>query len=170
MTDGVEIRRLGPDDAAAYSALRREMLLDTPAAFGSVPGEDWYDTPESAREEMERPEGEIFAAVGEDGALLSVVGLKRQTRTKRGHCAFVWGVYTTPAARGQGLGGRVLDAVLEFARSLDGVELLQLSVSTDTPGAQRVYERAGFVPWGREPRSMRLGDRRIDEVHMWRPL
>jgi ribosomal protein S18 acetylase RimI-like enzyme len=48
-----------------------------------------------------------------------------------------------PAARGRGLGTRLLEALLEIARA-DGHRAISLSVEPDNP-ARRLYERAGFV-------------------------
>jgi ribosomal protein S18 acetylase RimI-like enzyme len=49
-----------------------------------------------------------------------------------------------PAARGRGIGAAVLEAVDELARRLDCCKVT-LEVRSDNAGAQRVYERAGFV-------------------------
>ena len=48
-----------------------------------------------------------------------------------------------PAARGLGLGGRLVDECLEFARSA-GYSKMKLSTFSVLTGARRIYERAGF--------------------------
>jgi ribosomal protein S18 acetylase RimI-like enzyme len=48
-----------------------------------------------------------------------------------------------PAARGRGVGTRLLDGLVEVARA-DGHRAISLSVEPDNP-ARRLYERAGFV-------------------------
>ena len=63
----------------------------------------------------------------------------------------------------------MLEAAIQHGERLDGVEILQLSVSVEAPGARRLYESLGFTAWGREPRAVRVGERQVDEVHMWRP-
>jgi ribosomal protein S18 acetylase RimI-like enzyme len=51
-----------------------------------------------------------------------------------------------PAERGNGLGGRLLDAVFEELRRL-GVEEIALAVMEGNDGAARFYERRGLVPY-----------------------
>ena len=46
---GYSYRRLRPDDAETLSALREEMLLDTPLSFLGAPGEDLGTRPEVNR-------------------------------------------------------------------------------------------------------------------------
>jgi GNAT superfamily N-acetyltransferase len=53
-------------------------------------------------------------------------------------------IATTPAARGQGLGTRLLEALAREARRT-GFPALSLSVGPSNP-AMRLYARLGFVP------------------------
>jgi len=41
-----------------------------------------------------------------------------------------------------------------------------LSVSHHATAAIRLYERAGFVEWGREVAAARTGEVFMDEIHM----
>ena len=52
-------------------------------------------------------------------------------------------MFTVPAARGQGIAGRVLDALEDVARSL-GVETIQLETGPLQPAAIAFYENRGF--------------------------
>lgn len=54
-------------------------------------------------------------------------------------------VGVVPAARRQGLGAALLDAVLEAARGA-GARRFFLEVAADNDGARLLYERAGFSP------------------------
>lgn len=168
-------RRLGPQDADAYAALRREMLLDSPWAYGSAPGDDPMCTPDGLRGYLTHPEKAIFAAWERDPAsgaekILAVAGVFRIERVKRRHVAYVWGVYVIPAARGRGLGRGVVVAAIEAARAWDGVACVSLSASENSKAAQALYKSLGFVPWGIEPDSVRIDGRSYGEVFMQRPL
>jgi ribosomal protein S18 acetylase RimI-like enzyme len=55
------------------------------------------------------------------------------------------GIAVAPAARGSGIGSRLLEAVAAFARE-HGYSAVQLAVVDSNPGARRLYERVGFVP------------------------
>jgi ribosomal protein S18 acetylase RimI-like enzyme len=64
-----------------------------------------------------------------------------------GRDAFLDELYLRPAARGHGLGARVLDALATELAAL-GVVALHLEVMPDNP-ANRLYARAGFKDRGR---------------------
>ena len=57
------------------------------------------------------------------------------------------------------------------ARTWPGVNSVGLSVSENSGAARRLYERLGFIAWGREPDCLHLPDgRAFAEIHMYRPL
>jgi ribosomal protein S18 acetylase RimI-like enzyme len=58
-------------------------------------------------------------------------------------------VFVAPDRWGEGLGGRLVDAVLEEARLL-GYERAQLWTQRDNARARRLYEGRSFKPSGRE--------------------
>ena len=75
-------------------------------------------------------------------------------------------MYLRPDARGQGTARRLLDAVIDHARGLDGVTMLGLTVSETAAPARRLYESAGFDIWGLEPQAMRIAGQTTREYHM----
>lgn len=159
------IRQLTIEDAAELFELRRESLADTPLAFGSSLEDDLAATVEATRELLERkPQTIVFGAF--DPHLVGSAGLYRSTKVKARHKLHVWGVYVTPAHRRRGLARQLLRAIVAYARTAPGVDWLQLGVSASTPGAQRLYERAGFVRWGTEPEALDHEGRRADEHFM----
>lgn len=146
------LRRLAPEDAAAFRALRLDALRQDPAAFGS-----------SLPEEAQRPLswfGEtlagaaVFAAEEAPGRLLGMLAWRRASLLKRRHIGHVWGMYVRAEARGQGLGGALLGAVIADARQQ--VSLLQIMVGEGNPTARRLYEAAGFTVYGTELASLRV--------------
>jgi ribosomal protein S18 acetylase RimI-like enzyme len=70
--------------------------------------------------------------------------------------AFLTELYLEPAARGQGLGARVLAAIEEAARA-HGAGALHLMVRDDNERAARLYARAGYVSPPRTFLSKPLG-------------
>lgn len=159
------VRKLNPDDARAYTELRREMLLDTPTAFLGSPGDDRSSDPAWIAERLGEREQAIFAAEV-DGRLAAVAGVYRIARLKCRHRAGIWGVYTTPSHRGRGLSRAVMSAAIEHARGWEGVRIVALSVSAQASGAQKLYESLGFVAWGTEPAAMCIDGQDLDEVFM----
>jgi putative acetyltransferase len=90
-------------------------------------------------EEMARPDTTVFVA-RDDGAAVACGALRRHAdglgEVKR--------MYTEPAYQGQGIGGRILEAIEALARS-EGLARLVLETGDRHPAAWRVYERGGFV-------------------------
>jgi ribosomal protein S18 acetylase RimI-like enzyme len=159
------IRALRDSDAETYVKLRREALLDTPLAFASSPADDRLSDLESVREQLRRaPESVILGAFRPH--IIGVVGLYRDRHLKSSHKAHLWGMYVVPNCRRQGIASALLDAALRHARALPGVCWVHLSVTTAAPGAQRLYERAGFVIWGTEPEALRYDGQAVVEHHM----
>lgn len=165
-----EVRFLTPGDAERYRALRREMLLDAPWAFGSSPEDDRVNDPDFVRRAFEN---QWFAIAGgfRGGELIAAACVGREPRAKRRHIASITGVYVSPGSRGVGLGRAVVGACVARAREWPGVAALELSVSAASTAARRVYESLGFVAWGVEPDALRCADpgfgvRGHDEIHM----
>jgi GNAT superfamily N-acetyltransferase len=65
-------------------------------------------------------------------------------------------VFVAPDRWGEGLGGRLVDALLEEVRGR-GYDRAQLWTQTENVRARRLYERRGFRPSGREKDD--LGER-----------
>ena len=55
------------------------------------------------------------------------------------------GIAVSAAARGQGIGTQLLDALYQFAQQ-HGYRSIRLDVINTNPNARRLYERVGFVP------------------------
>ncbi|MGE3109634.1 MAG: N-acetyltransferase family protein [Phycisphaerales bacterium] len=164
--------RIRPEDAERYAVLRRRMLEESAWAFMSSPEEDRGCDPAQTRASLAGPCFEIMAIEGEGGRLLAAAGVRREDRAKRRHIASIWGVYVEPAARGSGLGRRVVESAIEVARGWEGVEVVQLCVveSVAPPaksGARLLYESLGFEAWGTEPDAMRVGGKSYRDTHMY---
>lgn len=169
-----QVRRLTSADADIYHALRREMLVDSPWAFGSSPEQDRFREVEAVRRWFEGAERAIVGAFDDgatgpgDPSLAAAAGIMREDAIKRRHIASVFGVYCRPASRGRGLGRAVMAAAIEAARQWPGIHQIQLSVSEQSSSARALYESLGFVAWGLEPDCLRIDGRGgVGEVHMW---
>jgi hypothetical protein len=168
--EDVRIRPLGPDDADATHALRLEGLERHPDAFLSDADEERAAGPLATRRRLERNAASDGASVlfgAFDGErLVGMTGLVREKARKRRHRGCIVAVYVRVADRGRGIGGRLLDAALEHARTLNGVEVVYLSTSAGNEPALRAYASRGFRVWGTEPDALRVAGRGFDEVHL----
>lgn len=160
-----EVRLLGVEDVAAFSALRLEALERCPQAF-SMPPEVWRGLSPEAVAERIRPHREGSFAFGafSGGVLRGMAGLRRLDGKER-HKAQVWGVYVAEDVRGEGFGRALLEALIARARSYPDLEQLTLAVATEQRAARELYASLGFEVWGLERRALKLPDRYVDEEY-----
>jgi len=157
----IEIRRLMPADAARYREIRLAGLKSSPEAFGST-----FET-ESVRplsSFSERLDAAAVFGAFHGAELWGIAGFAARNGVKEAHKGLLWGMYVRPDARKAGVGRRLVEAVIEFARQR--VELLQLSVVSDNEQARRLYARLGFIEYGVEKNSLKQQGRYYDEVLM----
>ncbi len=158
LAPGCQVRRLGPDDAAAFQALRLEGLATDPCAFAASHDEEAGHSLAEVAARLERQP--VFGAVAE-GVLLAVAGFAVAEPAKKRHKGLLWGVYVRDAARGRGLGRAVVARVIEHARA--HVVQLHAAVVTSNEAARRLYRSLGFEPYGLEPRGLACAGRYFDQ-------
>jgi ribosomal protein S18 acetylase RimI-like enzyme len=160
-----QIRTLDEADAPDLIALRRVALVDSPESFLASPEDDWASTETDVRELLRRhPDSVVFGAYAPQ--LSGMLGLYRERLTKAAHKAHLWGMFVLESHRRQGLAARLLEAAIRYARTLDGIASIHLSVSDSAIAAQRLYESAGFKTWGIEPDAIRVGAHSQRDHHM----
>ncbi len=151
------IRPLGRDDLPRYRPLRLEALLHHPEAFGSSFEEE--RNADMAHLIGERPNLTLGGFVGDD--LVGSVGLVVSPKVKQRHKGLVVAVYVAPPWRRNGLAAALVDRLIGAARAT-GLAVLILSVTVGNEAARRLYLNAGFVPYGIEPSSLRIGSDLLD--------
>jgi ribosomal protein S18 acetylase RimI-like enzyme len=159
------IRVLGENDALALRTLRLRALRDAPDSFLNT-YEDEATEPESLtaerlRQTADAQDSGVLGAF-EDGALVGMLGIVRDTRRKAAHRAHLWGMYVAGDARKRGFGRALLDAAVARARAA-GVEQLHLHVAANADAARRLYRSVGFAPIGTLREAMKDGERYVDE-------
>lgn len=96
-------------------------------------------------ERLARDESAIFLALDADGEALGFVQLYPTFSSIDAHRAWLLSdLFTTPAARGRGVGTLLMNTARSFALST-GAKGLLLETATDNYGAQRLYESLGYV-------------------------
>ena len=76
-------------------------------------------------------------------------------------------MYVPARCRQQGLGRRLVQAVLAQAAGRPGVRLVQLTVTQGNDAACALYESCGFVAYGVEPYAVAAGTAYVAKIHMW---
>ncbi|WP_433314596.1 N-acetyltransferase family protein [Micromonospora chersina] len=159
-TTTTAVRRVRPSDAARMRALRLEMLADTPLAFL-----------ETVAEAAARPHADYAARIaavshGEHHAQFVADPGGRLVGHAGGTAApeepgltLIYAVYITPAWRGRGLLGALVEEVAAWSRACGRPELM-LEVVVGNDRACRAYEKLGFVDTG-----VRVPHPRIPALH-----
>ena len=159
----VVVRALTPDDYDALRAIRLEALRLHPANFAADPAqEDTF----SKEQWLARLASAVTFGGFVDGALSGLVVFSRPASRKLAHTGDLGAMYVRDAARGTGLAGALMQAVLDHAAK--EVEQIKLSVNAENSRAIRFYERHGFALIGRIPRSLNIDGRFYDDLLMLR--
>ena len=163
---GLELRAMTEADLPAYKALRDTMLHAFPSAFVS---DEAIERQRSAGSYATRlangAQGAcLFSLVAlHEGEMLGAVTVEREQRGKKQHLAHLVGMMVAPSAQGRGLGRGLLDATLARLRSVPGIEMVTLSVTSSNAAAIHLYRQCGFVTYGRLQRAIRLSEQRYDD-------
>jgi GNAT superfamily N-acetyltransferase len=137
MDEGITVRAEAADSLVAVRLIEAmvsemEELYELPPGSGlglSAPPADFA------------PPAGIFLVVYRGGRPVGGGGIKRD----EDGVAEIKRMYVAPAARGQGLGRRLLEALEDAARER-GYARIRLDTGARQPGARALFERAGYRP------------------------
>ena len=117
---------------------------------------------------MQRIAGAMQRAFGAfDGArMVGFAGLRREAMRQLSHKALLWGVFVDVPQRGKGVARRLVAACIALAENDPAILQVHLSVNAENNSARQLYESLGFIHYGTEPRSMRVGELFYDEHHL----
>jgi GNAT superfamily N-acetyltransferase len=164
----VSVRRVRPEDWEVLRHVRLTALADAPHAFGST-----YAAEVECGEEHWRGRAAdaaagtrvaMFLAWIDDDAVGIVGGFRPTPEVAVVELVSMW---TSAAVRGAGIGRRLVDAVIDWARQT-GADRVDLWVTRGNDAAAHLYESIGFEVTGdHQPLP---SDPCKDEVRMRLPL
>jgi ribosomal protein S18 acetylase RimI-like enzyme len=161
----LELRVLTPDDWPVWRELRLAALAEAPYAFGASLA-DWQG--DGDREERWRGRlglaGSYNVVAVLDGR---PVGMATGVPAGPPGVVELISMWVSPAARGRGVGDRLVAAVTAWAQQVGATEV-RLAVVEDNAAAEALYRRTGFTDTGELGDLMPDGVRR--ERIMARPL
>jgi RimJ/RimL family protein N-acetyltransferase len=116
---------------------------------------------------IHHPQGlsHCWGAFGGD-VLVGTVTIEYSKKLKTLHKANVIGMYVGEQHRQIGFGRVLIQEVIQHARERKHVSWITLTVTEGNAAAQRLYERAGFQPFGLEPMAVFTGAGYKAKVHM----
>lgn len=158
-------RRLVAGDGQKYKDIRLKALKNSPEAFGSTYEKEAIRSVDEFESRVET--GCVFAAFVNDNPI-GMAGFYQQTGSKMEHKGVLWGMYVDVEYRQSGVGFELVMSVLDQAKGL--VDLVTLAVVSNNASAVGLYEKAGFVSYGVEPRALKVGDDYLSETLMLRDL
>lgn len=141
------LRRAKPSDAAALAEHLTEPdifpgLLQVPYANAEL-WQQRLSTPPVAGSP------DLFLLAERDGHVIGSAGLHPAGPQLRRRHAMALGIAVSAAAQGQGVGGALMTALLDYADNWAQVLRIELTVFSDNERAIRLYERHGFEHEGR---------------------
>ncbi len=142
------VRRIRPDDGQLLRGLRLRALADAPGAFASTFDEEAgrptgaWDADADARS---AGDGSATFVVESTGGIVGLVGAYLNAE-ERGTVELV-SMWVAPDARREGLGTRLVEQVVDWAREGGACRVALWVVRGNRP-AIALYERSGFVPTG----------------------
>jgi len=163
----VEIRLFTEQDAQTLWNLRMMALETDPWSFVDSPEELRAMSVQEFATRLRADHAENFiVGAFEQGAAVGMVGCYQEVPLKRRHKAWIWGVFVAPAARGRGIANSLMQAAIQRAKTIPGVEMLLLTVAVDQPAPRKLYASLGFRSFGVEPRGLKIGNDSHDEENM----
>jgi RimJ/RimL family protein N-acetyltransferase len=163
----MDLRVLTEADAEQWWELRNLALSTELAAFAESAAEHERKTVADTRALFRASSPEDFV-IGyfEDGRLAGTTGFYREKHDKFRHKGVVWGVFVRKESRGKGVAKALLNDVICRVRQVPGIEQVLLVVAAGQPAPKKVYTSVGFQHYGTEPKSLKVGDRYIDDELM----
>jgi RimJ/RimL family protein N-acetyltransferase len=160
-----EIRRLNKEDVAEVFPLRMRALQEHPEAFGASYEDEVKQGSERWEMTLTDENRAMFGAFVE-GKLMGMVLISRDSSKKRLHRMGIYAMYVAPEARQQGLGERLINSCIQYAKEQDGVQQIGIGVTVGNHAARKLYRRCGFVTWGIDPAYLILENGSVYDLEL----
>ncbi len=170
MTAGISIKKLGQTEGGSYRALMLRAYSEHDTAFTSTFEERAGKPVEWWTKRLQDPTSVTLGAFDVTDSLIGTVRLEAYQRVRERHKIQLSAMYVMKDHAGSGVGRRLLDEALAETRKLNGIEIMNLTVTADNLPAVRLYSKLGFQTFGRETRAVKASQGYLDKLHMWRPV
>ena len=162
----MNIRCVSADDAEAFSTLRRELTRENPVPMGLTYKEELTRTIDSFRAQLSftHPNVMFGSFIESELVATAAVGYTSKFPSSR-HKMIMWGVFTSPRYRRQGLSRQLVESAVQHAFS-NGVGRINLQVYVPNEPAIALYKSIGFVEYGIESEAVYINEQYYSGIHM----
>ncbi len=137
--DNIVIRTIKPEDNKPLAVIVRNAL----AEFGAnKPGTVYFDPTTDNLYDLFKAKKSIYYVAEMDGTIIGGAGIFPSAGLDENTCELVK-MYLQPAVRGMGLGGKLIQQCLEFAKET-GYKQVYIETMPELRKAMGVYEKFGF--------------------------
>lgn len=139
--DNIAVRVIRQEDNAPLAVIIRQTLKE----FGAArPGTVYYDpTTDDLFQLFSATQGSVYFVAEQDGKLLGGGGIFPSAGLPNDTCELVK-MYLLPEARGIGLGRKIIEACIAFAKK-SGYKNIYIESMPELKQALKTYEKFGFV-------------------------
>ena len=162
------IRKLTGADYDSFLAMRINMLESSSENY-SAGVNDW----KSASQEQIMAyllEGEKEAGNFVLGAfqpdLIGMVGFRRETRESVRHKGSIWGLFQKPKGETSAIEEALLKELVKIVKGYEGFEYIRTVQNASNHNKMNLFLSLGFVPYGLEERSLRVGGCFFDQAYL----
>ncbi len=166
--DKIVIREARVDDAAGIIAFRQQVSMEPGIGIATDPGEIQYTVEREEdviRNYQEMENSALMVAVTPEGEIVGLVGCMGGRRRSTAHETSL-GITLKMEYRDKGLGTRVMQAALDWARSSGVIKRVQLEVFTNNERAIHLYEKLGFEQEGIRRKAYKKDGKWMDAIVM----
>jgi GNAT superfamily N-acetyltransferase len=156
------VRQLTASDLAAYRALHRFGMEESPLGFVDVAATDAARPDADVETMLIRGDG---WGVFDGERLVGKLTIDALPYPSLAHTFWVHAVYVHPDARGTGASSKLIRAAIDAAQA-KGASRIALWVNGANAHAKALYERIGFRQIGHIPGGIKVGDAYVDDVLM----
>jgi len=103
-----------------------------------------------------------------EDSLSGVVGVERYGNEIEKHKVRLWGPYVNSSIRGNGIGTCLIEKALEFAFTIEGVEIVTLETISESSSAISLFNKHGFEQTGVQNRALCYEGKYADLIYMQR--
>lgn len=156
------IEKAKPSDAAEMLAYLKQIGGETDnLTFGSEGLPFTVEQEEDYIRSLEDSNSCVMFVARLDGKIVGDASFTSPTRERIRHRGEL-GISVVKSAWGLGIGSKLMEAVIDFARNTAQVEIIFLEVRSDNARAIRLYEKFGFEKTGVARGVLKINGQRID--------